>query len=210
MNENSPISSNQRLSNISDNLLQRSPKLMQPEDTGIIVIDVQDKLIEAIANKQTVLWNIRRLIDAAKLLSIDISITEQYPEKLGKTIETLAKRIEVDAMPKFAFSCNECSQIIHKFTTLPIKQVLLCGIEAHVCVQQTALDLMYNGFDVFVAVDAINSRNKIDYNIAIRRMESAGVTLTTTEAALFEWCQRSDRAEFKAISKLVKEDNPYD
>ena len=83
MNKNSPISSNQRLSNISDNLLQRSPKLMQPEDTGIIVIDVQDKLIEAIANKQTVLWNIRRLIDAAKLLSIDISITE--PSRKSKS-----------------------------------------------------------------------------------------------------------------------------
>ena len=86
-----------------------------------------------------------------------------------------------------------------------IHRVLICGIEAHVCVQQTALDLLAGGFQVIVAVDATSSRNRVDYEIALRRMEISGVLLTTTEAALFEWCRQAGTTEFKAISALVKD-----
>jgi nicotinamidase-related amidase len=87
-------------------------------------------------------------------------------------------------------------------------KVLLAGIEAHVCVQQTALDLIANGYRVYVAVDAIGARHVTDHDTALRRMELAGVTLTTTEAALFEWCRESAAAEFKPISALVRETPP--
>jgi nicotinamidase-related amidase len=99
------------------------------------------------------------------------------------------------------------------FESLPdsgIHKLLLAGIEAHVCVQQTVLDLLTHGFHVFVAADAVGSRFEFDRDIALRRMESAGVNLTTTEAALFEWCEAAGTPEFKQVSALVREEPPSD
>ena len=188
----------------TDSLLH-SPILMQSHDTALLIIDVQERLIQAVDDHKLIVWNIRRLIDAANALSIEIGITEQYPQGLGHTIELLAKRIEKEPSQKMLFSCFGCNQIFQKFKQSGISKVLLCGIEAHICVLQTALDLISNDYQVFLAVDAIGSRNRIDYEFALRRMESVGVTLTTTESVMFEWCHRADRVEFKAISKLVKE-----
>ena len=131
--------------------------------------------------------------------------TEQYPQRLGHTIELIAKRIVNKPYPKMSFSCVRCAEILQQFRKSGISKILLCGIEAHVCVLQTALDLISNDYHVFVAVDAIGSRRRIDHEFALRRMESNGVTLTTTESVMFEWCHRADRVEFKTISKLVKE-----
>ena len=209
MNSDSMFNSNQQSVDAVGTLLKRSHKLMQSEDTALVVIDVQEKIIQAIANQHEVVWNIRRLVDAANLLCIDIKFTEQYPQRLGKTIELVSKSINRDAIAKMAFSCIECIEIFEQLRKAGREKLLLCGVEAHVCVQQSALDLLFNNFDVYVAVDAIGSRHKNDYEIALKRMDSAGATLTTTESVLFEWCQTSARAEFKSISNLVKENRPY-
>jgi nicotinamidase-related amidase len=106
------------------------------------------------------------------------------------------------------FSACECGEIFDRWRGLGRFRVLVCGIETHVCVMQTALDLAVAGFEPYVAVDAIGARHAVDHEIAIRRMESAGVVLTTTEAAMFEWCRVAGTAEFKQISALVKESQP--
>ncbi len=179
--------------------------LMQSHDTALLIVDVQERLIQAVDDQKQIVWNIRRLIDAANALCIEIATTEQYPQRLGHTIDRIAKRIVHKPYPKMSFSCVGCAEILQQFKKSSISKVLLCGIEAHVCVLQTALDLISNDYQVFLAVDAIGSRRRIDYEFALRRMESVGVTLTTTESVMFEWCHRADRVEFKTISNLVKE-----
>jgi nicotinamidase-related amidase len=182
----------------------RSPELMSRGDTALAVIDVQQKLISLIPGHERIVWNIRRLIDGAKLLGLPMLATEQYPQGLGGTVPELAQRLSRIA-DKTAFSSCECEKFREQLVAADTPKVLLAGIEAHVCVQQTALDLLANGYRVYVAADAIGSRSRNDFEIALRRMELSGVTLTTTEAALFEWCRESIAPEFKQISALVRE-----
>lgn len=184
--------------------LPRSPELMSRGDTALLVVDVQDKLIRLISGHERIVWNIRRLIDGAKILGLPVTATEQYPRGLGPTTGELAQRLgEIPA--KMAFSCGGCPDIFHDLAREGIHKILVTGIEAHVCVQQTVFDLLAEGFRVYLAVDAIGSRFAVDYETALRRMDSAGATLTTTEAALFEWCEVSGTPEFKQISALVRE-----
>jgi nicotinamidase-related amidase len=187
--------------------LPYSPELMSPEDTGLLVIDMQEKLLTAIPKGRRIAWNVRRLIDGAKIFGLPVAATEQYPKGLGPTIPELAERLN-SISSKLTFSCNGCSAIFDDFRSKGMHKILLTGIETHVCVQQTALDLLSDGWTVFVAVDAVGSRYEIDYRTALQRMDSAGVTLTTAEAALFEWCRIAGTPEFKQISRLAQEPAP--
>jgi nicotinamidase-related amidase len=187
--------------------LPRSPELMSRGDTALLVVDVQQKLVDAIGDGRRVVWNVRRLIDGAKVLGLPVVATEQYPKGLGPTVAELAERL--GAIPsKLAFSCGGCPELFEELQARGIHNILVCGIEAHVCVVQTVLDLLADGWRVFVAADAVGSRFEIDYRIALARMDSAGATLTTTEAALFEWCETASTPEFKQISQLAREPGP--
>ena len=187
--------------------LPRSPTLMSRGDCALLVIDVQEKLLPAIADGPRVVWNIRRLIDAAKILGLPVAATEQYPRGLGPTVAPLGERL--GTIPaKLTFSAGGCGQLFDNLRGRKIYKILVCGIEAHVCVAQTAHDLLADGWQVFVAVDAVGSRFEIDRDTALRRMDSAGATLTTTEAAMFEWCEAAGTPEFKEISRLARETGP--
>jgi nicotinamidase-related amidase len=182
----------------------RSPELMSRGDTALLVVDVQEKLIGAITDGRRVVWNIRRLIDAARALGLRVLGTEQYPRGLGPTVAELAERL--GALPsKLAFSAAACPGLLQDLRERGIYKLLVCGIEAHVCVQQTVLDLLADGWHAYVAVDAVGSRFEVDYRTALERMDSAGATLTTAEAAMFEWCQAAGTPEFKRISALARE-----
>ncbi len=187
--------------------LSRSPELMSPADTALLVVDVQEKLMPLIGGSRRIIWNLRRLLDGAAALGLKALATEQYPQGLGKTVEELANRLG-HIPSKAMFSCAGCEDFAKQFVELGNSKILVSGIEAHVCVQQTVLDLLANGYRVYVPVDAIGSRYAVDYETALKRMESAGATLTTTESALFEWCQVSGTPEFKKISALVRESPP--
>jgi nicotinamidase-related amidase len=193
---------------MSDSLpLSRSPELMSPRETALLCVDIQEKLVGAVAGGDRVVWNVRRLIDGAKVLGVAVVGTEQYPQGLGPTVAPLAERLGL--LPdKLTFSCSGCPDLFQRLREQAICDILVCGIETHVCVQQTVLDLLADGWRVFVAIDAVGSRFEIDYRVALGRMESAGATLTTTEAALFEWCQRAGTPEFKEISRLARETGP--
>jgi nicotinamidase-related amidase len=180
---------------------------MSRGDTALLVIDVQEKLIPAIAGGQRVVWNVRRLIDAAKTLGLPVVGTEQYPKGLGPTTAELAQRL--GPLPsKLTFSAGGCPEIFEQLRGDGIHKILVCGIEAHVCVAQTVFDLLADNWRVYVAVDAVGSRFEIDCRTALGRMDSAGATLTSTEAAMFEWCEAAGTPQFKEISRLAREPVP--
>jgi nicotinamidase-related amidase len=189
---------------MSEHILPTSPMMMSPGDTALLVIDVQEKLVPAISERKRVVWNVRRLLDGAKVLGLSMIGTEQYPQGLGPTVPELAERL--GSLPsKLTFSCGGCPGLFAELEQKGIGKILVAGIETHVCVQQTVLDLLAAGWSVLVAVDAVGSRFEIDHRTALERMNSTGATLTTTEAALFEWCRVAGTPEFKQISKLAQE-----
>jgi nicotinamidase-related amidase len=185
----------------------RSPDLMSIGDTGLLVVDVQEKLIGHIVNHKRLVWNACRLVDGAKLLELPVAASEQYPKGLGPTVAELAGRLG-HIPSKLTFSCGANLPQLAAWREQGVFRVLVCGIESHVCVQQTVLDLMAEGFRIYLAVDAVGSRQPLDHEIALRRMESGGATLTTTESALFEWCQTAGHPRFKEMSALVKQSPP--
>ena len=187
-----------------DRHLPRSPELMSRGDTALLVVDVQEKLVPAIADHARVVWNVRRLVDGAKILGLPVVGTEQYPKGLGPTVGELADRL--GPLPsKLTFSCGGCPELFERLQGRGIHKILVCGIEAHVCVQQTVMDLLADGWRVYVAADAVGSRFELDYRTSLQRMDSSGATLTTAEATLFEWCERAGTPEFKQISRLARE-----
>ena len=194
------------------NCTRRSPELMSVGDTGLLVVDVQERLIGSIGGWRKVVWNVLRLVDGAKALGLPVVATEQYPQGLGHTVPELAERLE-DVCPggipeKMTFSSCGCPGAFAGFSDRGVRKILVAGIEAHVCVAQTVFDLMADGWRIYVAVDAVGSRFGLDCRTALARMDSAGATLTTTEAALFELCEVAGTPEFKEISRLVKQSEP--
>jgi nicotinamidase-related amidase len=188
--------------------LPRSPELMNANETGLLVVDAQDKLLEVIPRRGEIVWNIRRLLDAAAVLGVSAKATEQYPDRLSATVPELKQRLSGKIPDKLCFSAGVCGSIFEGWRAEGLYRVLLTGIETHVCVMQTAFDLIADGWLVYVAVDAVGARRDIDHETALRRMESAGIVLTSTEAAMFEWCRKAGTPEFKQISTLAKEAPP--
>jgi nicotinamidase-related amidase len=177
---------------------------MSAGDTGLLVIDVQTKLMAKIPNAEELVRNIAFLIDATKLLGMTVQATEQYPKGLGATVPELATRLP-ERPDKLTFSSCAVPSVIDNFHRAACPKLVLAGIETHVCVLNTALDLLAAGFRVYLAVDALSSRYAIDHDMALRRLEQAGAIVTTAETCVFEWIGGSDHPRFKEISKLVQE-----
>lgn len=182
----------------------RSPLLMNRSDALVLVIDAQEKLWPAIDGHEAILPRMLLILQAAKVLGIPIVATEQYPKGLGATIAPVSSLVGAP-MIKSAFSAGIDPAILSAVDRPGLRKLLLVGIEAHVCVLQSALDFLASGFQVYVAVDAVGSRRPLDKTTALDRMRSAAVTLTTAESAVFEWTVQAGTEEFKRISKLVKE-----
>jgi nicotinamidase-related amidase len=182
------------------------PSIMGRSDTGLLVIDLQVKLLKVIPAGESIVHKTAQLVEGAKILGLPVLATEQYPKGLGPTHPDLISLLN-PPLEKVDFSCAALEGVLTFFKARHLKKILLVGIETHVCILQTALDLSALGFEVFGAVDAMGSRKVLDHDWALHRMEKAGVTLTTAEAALFEWTERAGTPEFKEISRLVKGDN---
>ena len=182
----------------------RSPNLMSRSDSGLLVIDVQSKLMAKIPWQERITARIVQLARGAGILGLPVQATEQYPKGLGPTVPELADLLP-PRLEKLSFSCAALPEVSAFFQSEKVQKVLLVGVEAHVCVMQTALDLMAQGFQIFLAVDAVGSRHETDKETGLRRMERSGAVLTTTEAALFEWTEKAGTPEFKQISRLIVE-----
>lgn len=177
---------------------------LDKDQTALLVIDVQDKLIQAIDKKEIILSSIKKLIAASNILQFNKFFTEQNPMRLGSTINLLVENESIHPYSKMDFSCTACDELMRTLENKNIKNLVLCGIESHICVQQTAIDLIRRGYIVFIVIDAIGSRKAIDNDAAIRRLEMSGAIATTSESIIFEWCRTAERKEFKAISSLIK------
>ncbi len=187
--------------------MPRSPGLMSRDNTALLVIDMQERLLPAICDGRRIAWNCGRLIDGARILGLPVVGTEQYPKGLGPTVPELAERLG-NVPAKLLFSCRECEAALQPLLDAGRHKLLVCGVEAHVCVQQTVYDLLAAGWEVYVAADAVGSRTEFDARTALGRMASGGAVVTSTEAALFEWCERAGTPEFKRIAQLVRAVDP--
>jgi len=174
---------------------------LDPATSVLCVIDVQQRLLAALPDAERVVTRSRRLAEAAGLLGLKRLLTEQSPRGLGPTPADLAALLP-PALAKTSFSCCGCDGFEAGIES-QVSAVVIAGLETHVCVAQTALDLLGRGVGVFVAVDAVASRHAIDHDVALRRLESAGAVLTTSEAVLFEWCRTADHPQFQAVRRLV-------
>jgi nicotinamidase-related amidase len=176
---------------------------MTAETSTLIVVDVQDRLLAKIPTASNLIRSIGFLLDAAELFQVPVRATEQYPKGLGPTTAELARRLPADRPSKTAFSSCGAAGFLSDLRGLGRPHVVLTGMETHVCIAQTALDLIEAGFAVFLPVDAVASRFSIDCETALRRLERAGAIPTTAEAVAFEWAGDAAHPRFKEFSRLV-------
>ena len=177
-------------------------------DAFLIVIDVQQKLMPVISDREAVERNIERLVRGSKIVDMPAIVTEQYVQGLGPTVPLIRSAFEetwgYEPIAKACFSSYGCAEFVTITRNLHRKQAIVAGVEAHVCVYQTVGDLLVNGYDVTIVVDAISSRTQANKEIAIRRMMADGARLSSTEMVLFELTVNSGTDEFREISRLVK------
>lgn len=175
------------------------------ETTGLLVVDLQERLLPAIHNRETVVANTVCLLETARLLRLPVFLTEQYPKGLGPTVEAVLSRAGgVRPFEKVEFSAWGAAGLPEALRQGNLRDLLLCGIEAHVCVSQTALDLLHEGWRVFVLSDAVSSRTAANREAGLRRIEQAGGVVASTEMAIFELLGRAGTAEFKQALQWVK------
>ena len=188
----------------------RSVELLTRDRSCLLVVDVQEKLLPVIQDGASVRDSIRFLLDVSRALHVPAVLSEQYPQGLGRTVDPLHGHPGFTAgFEKIRFSAAEGLQSLLRHGPAENlrgrDQIVVCGIEAHVCVQQTALDLLAAGYRVFVVADAAGSRRAIDRQTALQRMRDSGCVLTTCEAVAFEWCEQAGTDAFRTVSRLVRQ-----
>jgi nicotinamidase-related amidase len=171
----------------------------------LIVIDIQGSLFQAMQGKENLLVNASKVIKGAKTFNLPIIVTEQIPKKLGHTISALTSELnDIRPIGKESFSCWGNSDFREKLEFFGRRGAIILGIESHVCVYQTAVDLIDNGYSVHVVADAVSSRTKENSDIGLTAMKNAGAHLTSAEMILFELLRSADDAKFKEVYKIVK------
>lgn len=182
--------------------------LLSASRSHMLLIDMQERLLPVMAEPDLALANCAKLAQAASRLGVPLTVSEQYPKGIGASVEALREYIAgACVMEKMSFSCMGDEAIAARLNALKQAgrdQLLICGIEAHVCVLQSALGAKAAGFDVFVAADAASSRAPASKALALSRMRQAGVHIVSTEMAIFEWLAVAGTADFKALMPLVK------
>ena len=174
-------------------------------DTVALVIDIQEKLFPHIDNHKNLLANCKTLLSGLNVLNIPIVVTEQYPKGLGSTIKDIRHLVkDFNPIEKLSFSCCGEKKFLDVLHEHGKRNVIICGIETHVCVLQTVMDMIERGYLPVIIEDCISSRKSSDRETAIKRMAREGVIITTYESILFELCEVAGTDQFKQISKLVK------
>jgi nicotinamidase-related amidase len=175
------------------------------EDTAALIIDFQEKLVPAIANNEEVVAKAALFCAGLKELGVPMAVTQQYTKGLGDTVPAIKEAIgEFEAMEKMSFSAMGCEEFVAWVKAQGKKTILVCGVEAHICVLQSIIDLLGEGFRVFIVADCVGSRLVYNRDYAIQRATQEGAFVTTCEGALYEMVQGAGTPHFKAISKLTK------
>lgn len=183
----------------------RSPRLLHSSGAGLLVVDVQERFRPAIQGFDQMVSGCLQLIRSFRIIGLPIWVTEQYPRGLGSTVSELESSLEnVPVLEKTSFSSYGCPDLVTRMSEARVSQLLVCGIETHVCVSQTVHDLLAAGFRVHVATDAVASRKTSDREAALHKMEASGAILTTVEMAIFELLSDSRHPHFKEVQALFK------
>jgi nicotinamidase-related amidase len=178
---------------------------LKSEDSVLIIIDIQERLANAMKVKDSVISNNLHLIELAKMIAIPVLLTEQYPKGLGRTVEEIKSAIpQYQPIEKVSFSCCGEQLFIDKLLTLNRKTIIMTGMETHVCVLQTCIDLLKEGFNIHLVRDAVCSRTKENWDTGIEFMHAAGAVISCTETVLFQLLRVAGTEEFKAISKRIR------
>jgi nicotinamidase-related amidase len=175
------------------------------KSSAALLIDIQEKLFPHIYQNEELLRKCTILLEGLKLLGVPLVVTEQYPKGLGRTIKEITNLVEQDpVIEKIAFSCCDEPSVMQHAAMQTHRTIIICGIEAHVCVLQTVIDLHEAGYTAVVVEDCISSRHPEDKRVALGRMRAEGAVITSCESILFELARVAGTDEFKAISRLVK------
>jgi nicotinamidase-related amidase len=184
------------------------PMTLDRGRTALVVIDVQERLFPAMDtdHREEVMRNIKVLIAAARRLNLGTLVTEQYPKGLGHTLQELKDALPAGAQPveKVAFSCLGADAFRSRLVATGARQLLLAGIEAHVCVLMSALDLLAEGYGVHIVADAVTSRTQANWRLAMAQLRQAGAVITTTETALFQLLRKADTDDFRELARLIR------
>ena len=183
--------------------MKYSFKKQLPKKNALVIIDIQERILRPIFNKDLITKNIKKLLQAYQILEENIFISEQNPLKLGETIPELLPESSFKKIEKMEFSLAIKKEFLSEIEKKEITTMIICGIETHICIQQTVLGLLQKGFEVILILDAMGSRNNLDHEIAIQRMMHEGATLATTESIIFELCKTANRKEFKEIKNII-------
>lgn len=179
--------------------------MFDTQNSVLILVDIQGKLAQLMHEKASLFSNIEILVKSAKALDLPVIWVEQIPEKMGPTIEQISTHLsDMTPVSKTSFSCYGDTVFKSRLAALERKQLIVVGIEAHVCVFQTVADMVEAGYDVQVVADAISSRTDANKQIAINRMRSLGAEITSTEMLLFELLENSDHPHFREISRHIR------
>jgi nicotinamidase-related amidase len=180
--------------------------MLTPKETLLLLIDVQSRLAPAVFESELVERNISKLLRSCELLEVPVILTEQYPKGLGHTVPPLMELItEEQPFEKLSFSCCGSDDFMKRLRSLGRNNILVVGMETHVCVYQTCMELIEFGYDVHIVTDAVSSRTPENRSLGIRCIERAGGVPTSTEMAVFELLRVAEGDTFKAISKIIKE-----
>jgi nicotinamidase-related amidase len=181
------------------------PSLLNAENSVLVLIDFQERLFPAMSDKEKLLNSVVKLIKGIKALEVPIILTEQYPKGLGPTIPEIKELLpDIKPIEKVCFSCADEPTFGEALGALKRRQVLIAGIEAHICVYQTAMALSQAGYEVQVVADGVSSRDPENKQVTLNKMGAAGISATTTEMALFELLKVAKGDKFKLISNIVK------
>jgi nicotinamidase-related amidase len=184
------------------------PMTLDRERTALVVIDVQERLFPAMDadHREEVMRNIKVLTAAARRLNLGTLVTEQYPKGLGHTLQEVKDALPAGVQPveKVAFSCLGVDAFRSRLTATGARQLLLAGIEAHVCVLMSALDLLAEGYAVHIVADAVTSRTQANWRLAMAQLRQAGAVVTTTETVLFQLLRQADTDDFRELARLIR------
>lgn len=183
----------------------RHPILLDRKDVILLVVDMQEKFIPAIPDFANITKGVCALIKTFQMFNQHILITEQYPKGLGKTVKEISDCFPImEVTEKQTFSCVQNNQFFLKLDSLKLKKIVVCGIEAHVCIHQSVHDLLHRGFKVWVPQDATGSRSPDNHRLALQRMTQAGTIVTSVEMLLFEMAFQAGTESFSQIQNMIK------
>ena len=180
-------------------------EIILEDETLLLIMDMQQKLMNNIKENQLLVFNIKKLLDTCNLLNVPIAFTEQNPLKLGSTLKSVLNNKEYPKFEKMEFSCGKNENFINYINKYDFKNIIVCGIESHICILQTSIDLLQKGLNILIPRDAIGSRSVMDNETAFLRLILSGAIASTTESLICELCKTASRKEFRDISKILKE-----